>query len=146
LQTISPIVILEAIMFYFLPNEETLQKYDDALNPNTPQEALERLATDEDKYTRFCVAKNPNVAQKVLEVLATDKSFTVRARVAMHPNRTELIERLVYMTEKVYENKETPIESLDTFDFYRFLEVASIEELEGNYLRPETLTQILTTK
>ena len=133
-------------MFYFLPNEETLQKYDDALNPNTPQEVLERLATDEDKYTRFCVAKNPNVAQKVLEVLATDKSFTVRARVAMHPNRTELIERLVYMTEKVYENKETPIESLDTFEFYVFLKVASIEELEGNYLRPETLTQIFITK
>jgi len=136
-------------MFYFPPSEKTLQKYDDALNPNTPQEVLERLATDEDKYTRFCVAKNPNVAQKVLEVLATDKSFTVRARVAMHPNRTELIERLVYMTEKVYEietYQETPIESLDTFDFYRFLEVASVEELEGNYLKPETLEKIFITK
>jgi hypothetical protein len=136
-------------MFYFLPNEETLQKYNDALNPNTPQEVLERLATDEDRYVRSCVARNSNTSQEILQQLATDKSFTVRARVAMHPNRTELIERLVYMTEKVYEietYQETPIESLDTFDFYRFLEVASVEELEGNYLKPETLEKIFITK
>lgn len=133
-------------MFYFPPDDKTLQKYSFAQNPNTPQAVLERLSTDEDSYTRCCVAQNPNVPQKVLEVLATDKSSSVRRRVSIHPSRTEVIERLVSMTEKVYGNNKTPIESLDTFEFYVFLEVASIEELEGNYLRPETLTQIFTTK
>jgi hypothetical protein len=134
------------MFFYFPPSEKTLEKYKVAQNPNTPQAVLERLSTDEDSYTRCCVAQNPNTPQETLKLLATDEYYGVRARVAQNPNRTELIERLVFMTDMFYENKQTPIESLDTFEFYVFLKVASIEELEGNYLRPETLTQIFITK
>jgi hypothetical protein len=109
-------------MFYFPPDDKTLQKYSFAQNPNTPTRTLEQLATDENSSVRRCVAQNPN--------------------------RTELIERLVFMTDMFYENKQTPtpIESLDTFEFYVFLNVASVEELEGNYLKPETLSQIFTAK
>ncbi len=112
------------MFFYLPPDDKTLQKYSFAQNPNTPTKTLELLATDENSGVRACVAENPN--------------------------RTELIERLVFMTDMFYENKQTPtptpIESLDTFEFYVFLNVASVEELEGNYLKPETLSQIFTAK
>jgi hypothetical protein len=60
-------------MFYFPPDDKTLQKYSFAQNPNTPTKTLEQLATDENSYVRYWVAQNPN--------------------------RTELIERLVFMTD-----------------------------------------------
>ena len=127
-------------------DKDSSVRYWVARNPNTPQESLQLLATDESYYVRSCVVRNPNTPTKTLELLATDENSGVRACVAENPNRTELIERLVFMTDMFYENKQTPIESLDTFEFYVFLKVASIEELEGNYLRPETLTQIFITK
>ena len=133
-------------MFYFPPSEKTLEKYSLAQNPNTPPETLEFLATDENYRVRRYVAQNPNTPQESLQLLATDEYSLVRYCVAQNPNRTELIERLVFMTDMFYENKQTPIESLDTFEFYVFLNVASVEELEGNYLKPETLSQIFTAK
>jgi hypothetical protein len=132
--------------FYLPPDDKTLQKYSLAQNPNTPPETLEFLATDEDRNVRRYVAQNPNTPQEILKLLATDEYSYVRYWVARNPNRTELIERLVFMVDMVYENKQTPIESLDTFEFYVFLNVASVEELEGNYLKPETLSQIFTAK
>jgi hypothetical protein len=57
------------------------------------------LATDEDSWVRFYVAQNPNTPQETLELLATDEYYYVRHWVAQNPNRTELIERLVLMTD-----------------------------------------------
>jgi hypothetical protein len=69
-----------------------------AQNPNTPPETLKLLATDKSSGVRYCVAKHPNTPQESLKLLATDKDPGVRAWVARNPNRTELIERLVLMT------------------------------------------------
>jgi hypothetical protein len=44
-------------------------------------------------------AQNPNTPTKTLELLATDKDRLVRCRVARNPNRTEIVERLILMTE-----------------------------------------------
>jgi len=74
------------------------QKLDSARNPNTPTKTLELLATDEDWYVRYWVARNPNTPTKTLEQLATDEYCSVRYWVARNPNRTEIIERLVFMT------------------------------------------------
>jgi 3-methyladenine DNA glycosylase AlkC len=70
-----------------------------AKNPNTPQKTLELLATDEDWFVRLCVANNLNITPETLQQLATDMSCAVRDFVAQNPNRNELIERLVLMTE-----------------------------------------------
>jgi 3-methyladenine DNA glycosylase AlkC len=70
-----------------------------AENPNTPQKTLELLATDEDWYVRSCVANNLNITPETLQQLATDRSCFVRDLVTENPNRTELIERLVLMTD-----------------------------------------------
>jgi 3-methyladenine DNA glycosylase AlkC len=75
------------------------QKINAALNPNTPTKSLELLATDEDYYVRYCVAQNLNTSTKSLELLATDKNPFVRYWVAKNPNRTEIVERLILMTE-----------------------------------------------
>jgi hypothetical protein len=75
------------------------QKLATAENPNTPQETLQLLATDKYWYVRWRVAKNPNTPQETLKLLATDKDPDVRYCVAKNPNRTELIERLVLMTD-----------------------------------------------
>jgi hypothetical protein len=65
---------------------ETLEKYRDAQNPNTPVKKLEQLANDEDYYVRWCVAQNLNTPPKTLEQLATDEDSAVRCGVAENPN------------------------------------------------------------
>jgi hypothetical protein len=70
-----------------------------AENPNTPLETLKLLATDKDSFVRYWVAKNPNTPLESLQILATDENSSVRYGVAQNPNRTELIERLVFMTD-----------------------------------------------
>jgi hypothetical protein len=75
------------------------QKKEAAKDPNTPTETLEFLATDEDPYVRQCVGQNPNASQETLKQLATDEDSYVRYLIGRNPNRTELIERLVLMTE-----------------------------------------------
>ncbi len=82
------------------------QKKDLAKDPNTPQKALELLATDENHWIRYCVAGNPNTPQKTLEKLATDKHFLVRKYVLIHPNKTQIIERLVFMTNHLESSDE----------------------------------------
>ena len=69
-----------------------------ALNPNTPVKILQQLATDISSIVRACAAENPNIPLEILQQLATDESHYVRYWVAENPNRTELIERLVFMT------------------------------------------------
>ena len=61
-------------------------KYELALNPNTPTETLNLLATDENSSVRREVARNPNTPVETLKVLATDKDSGVRSRVARNPN------------------------------------------------------------
>ena len=74
------------------------QKQAAVRNPNTPTKTLKLLATDEDYWVRCWVARNPNTPLESLQILATDEDHWVRLYVAQNPNRTELIERLVLMT------------------------------------------------
>jgi hypothetical protein len=69
-----------------------------ARNPNTSQKALELLAANRSVYIRALVATNQNTSPKALELLATDESSSIRQWVTQNPNKTELIERLVFMT------------------------------------------------
>ena len=76
-----------------------LEKIKVAKNSNTTPETLKILATDEDSYVRHWVAQNPNTPPEILQLLATDVYYYVRFHVTRNPNRTELIERLVFMTD-----------------------------------------------
>lgn len=69
-----------------------------AINPNTSTKTLELLATDVCYSVRARVAQNFKTPLNTLEQLATDEHYWVRYWVTKHPNRTELIERLVLMT------------------------------------------------
>jgi hypothetical protein len=75
------------------------EKLELAVSQDTPVEVLEELAADEYNGVRHYVAQNLNTSLKTLQLLATDKHFAIRHYVAQHPNRTELIERLVFMTD-----------------------------------------------
>ena len=44
------------------------------------------------------LARHPNTPVESLSVLATDKNWDVRCEVALHPNATEIVKRLVLMT------------------------------------------------
>ena len=68
-----------------------MNKIELAQNPNTPQETLSLLATDEDYYVRCGVAANPNTPQETLSLLATDGDYNVRWVVALNPNTSENI-------------------------------------------------------
>ena len=69
-----------------------------ARHPNTPVETLSVLATDKNWDVRCCVARNPNTPVEDLKVLATDEDSVVRYWVARHLNATEIVKRLVLMT------------------------------------------------
>ena len=76
-----------------------MNKIEIAQNPNTSPESLKTLATDDNYYVRFWVATNPNTPAEVLQSLATDEYSYVRYHVGRNPNATELIRRLVLMTD-----------------------------------------------
>jgi len=80
-------------------DEDPDVRYWLAKNPNIPKESLQLLATDENPAVRQYVAKNPNIPKESLQLLATDENSYVRYCVTQNPNRTELIERLVLMTD-----------------------------------------------
>jgi hypothetical protein len=69
-----------------------------ARNPNAPIDALNTLATDEDLTVRYWLTKNPNIPVKSLMSLARDKDKWIRKSVGEHPRATELVKRLVLMT------------------------------------------------
>ena len=75
-----------------------MTKLEQAKDPNTSPEILSVLATDEHWSVRCWVARNPNTSTETLQVLATYKDWYVRYHVGRHPNATELIRRLVLMT------------------------------------------------
>ena len=74
-------------------------RYWVARNPNTPVETLSVLATDKNWNVRCEVARHPNTPVEDLKVLATDRNSDVRYWVAQHPNATEIVNRLVLMTD-----------------------------------------------
>jgi len=57
-----------------------------AQNPNTPPEALQELARDEDWNVRYRVAQNPSTPPAALQELARDENEYVRSHVAQNPN------------------------------------------------------------
>ena len=76
-----------------------MTKLEQAQDPNTSSEILSVLATDKDWEIRYGVAINPNTSPETIQVLATDENVDVRYEVSQHPNATELIRRLVLMTD-----------------------------------------------
>jgi NADH:ubiquinone oxidoreductase subunit len=67
-------------------------------NPNAPPETLSSLALDEYWEVRFNVAEHKNTPAETLQMLATDEHRWVRYYVGRNPNSTEIIRRLVIMT------------------------------------------------
>ena len=57
-----------------------------ARDPNTSQESLAILVTDEYRSVRCWVAQHSNTSPETLEVLATDEDSNVRWEVAQNPN------------------------------------------------------------
>ena len=79
-----------------------------AKDPNTSQETLAILATDEHPWVRRWVAQHPNISQESLAVLATDEDPIVRYWVARHPNyKKETLE----LNTKQYDALKKLIES-----------------------------------
>ena len=82
-----------------------------AYNLNTSPETLARLANDEDWVVRECVAENLNTPQESIKNLANDNNSVV----AYYARNNE--------------NYNNPMK-LETFEFFEWLENASIEDLE----------------
>ena len=64
-----------------------------AVNPNTPLETLELLASNGNFPVRYNVAGNPNTSPKVLERLVADDSHWVRVEVTKNPNTPHYIKK-----------------------------------------------------
>ena len=60
------------------------------LNPNTPEEILTELSTDEDWYIRYWVAFNSSTPTEILTKLSTDENEYIKSCVADNPNAKEL--------------------------------------------------------
>jgi len=73
-----------------------------ARNPNTPPEALERLANDNNWLVRREVAWNPITPAETLERLANDEDYWVRVGVAFNPITPQYI--LTYLKIKKFLN------------------------------------------
>jgi hypothetical protein len=82
-----------------------LKKLELAHNINTPPYTLRILATDTDYWVRAHVAHNTKTPRETLMVLATDEKWEVRQLVGTNPNSTELIKRLVLMTNHKENNQ-----------------------------------------
>ena len=60
-----------------------------AQNPFAPEDALMKLARDEEFRIRLAVAKNPNVSAEVLAVLVENSGKEIQSVVVKHPNTGE---------------------------------------------------------
>jgi len=87
-EQISQIVlkVLKEVETPDILNLSSDEKIKLAKDPNTPQETLAILATDENPGVRCRVAENPNTSQELLKILATDEYSSVRYWVAQNPN------------------------------------------------------------
>ena len=55
-----------------------MNKIEIAKNPNTPVETLQSLATDKDYYVRYHVGRNSNATELIRRlVLMTDSNFLI---------------------------------------------------------------------
>ena len=110
---------------------------DLAENSNTSPETLARLANDMNDTVRLRVAKHPNTSPETLAFLANDKDWVVRRCVAENLNTPqESLKNLANDNNSVVayyarnnKNYNNPMK-LETFDFFEWLENASIEDLE----------------
>ena len=82
-----------------LSNEEKIKL---AKDPNTPQETLTILATDDDWSVRCGVAQNPNTPQELLKILTTDDDWSVRYEVARNQNTSQETLKLLDTDENWY--------------------------------------------
>jgi len=73
-----------------------------ARNPNTPPEALARLANNKYWHVRREVTTNPNTSTETLERLANDKDYWVRYLVANNPSTPQYI--LTYLKIRQFLN------------------------------------------
>jgi 3-methyladenine DNA glycosylase AlkC len=79
-----------------------------AKHPNTLPEALDKLASHQNKYIRIEVARNHNTWLQTLQKLSVDPEYYVRGRVAKNPNlSSKIIERLAKDTIKYVRLKLT---------------------------------------
>jgi hypothetical protein len=93
---------------YSIYNEEALRPYiREAQDPNAPIKTLKFLSTDRSWLVRSSVAQNRNTPSEILQVLATDTCNVVRYHVGRNPNSTELVKRLVLMTNQKYLSETT---------------------------------------
>ena len=67
-------------------DEDWYVRYNVALNPSTPSEALIKLTSDTYWEIRYYVAHNPSTSPKVLIKLACDNDWNVRCGVAQNPS------------------------------------------------------------
>ena len=79
-----------------------------AQDPNTPQESLAILATNEDPDVRFWVSRHPNTSTETLAVLATDEYRSVRYGAEHNPNYKK---RVLELNTKQYDALKKLIES-----------------------------------
>ena len=113
---------------FFIPDDtkEDYERCGVANNPNTPPEALERLANDKFWLVRGKVAINPNTSPETLERLANDDDL-VRQCVAENPNTSpETLERLAndenwWVRRSLIRNLNTPQYIKDYLKLKQFL-------------------------
>jgi hypothetical protein len=76
---------------------------DDARDPKTPVEELEKLANSVFYMVRYCVTQNPSVTVEILEKLCEDYRLEVPYGVALNPKTPDEILR------KLVQNKDSLI-------------------------------------
>jgi hypothetical protein len=98
-------IVLKVLKDIETPDVSSLsyeEKLELAQNPNTSQETLQVLATDEYSSVRYWVAENPNTPLEFLKVLATDKNWGVRRGVARNPNTPQELLQVLATDEDCY--------------------------------------------
>lgn len=107
-----------------------------ACNPNTPVDALKRLARDGDDSVRAGVAYNISTPVDILNQLAKDRYMRVQSNVATNPNATSETMDILALSnpdwqtcQDIAENPKTTTETLDylstltpsqhLFEFYK---------------------------
>ena len=94
---------------------ETLRKTQIALDPQTPVQVLEALASDKNVHVRARVALNTNTSLNILKRLSTDNQRLVRAAVARNKRTTPKMlrelaqDKSVLVRKEVAGNQRTPI-------------------------------------
>jgi hypothetical protein len=69
-----------------------------AKHPNTSPVTLKSLATDKYDWVRWFVALNRNTPLEALMIMARDEDWEIRNDIGKHHRATELVRRLVVMT------------------------------------------------